>query len=110
MSHYGVITTKSENGDRTNIGVVVFSNDGKQFGCRIAPIAFAKHRGDWPEDDDGEWVKGWAEEWATVELYKKRIETTGHAMSFLQLGPLGGSLSAPEVLLATIYARFVRET
>jgi hypothetical protein len=62
MSKYVVIKTGDPvRGEHTNIGVIVFDDDGNQHSYRLDDLARAKARGDYPAADPGEWISRWAE-------------------------------------------------
>lgn len=112
MSKYTIVSVgDAARGERTNIGIIVFGPDGKQYGRRLANLNRARRRGDWPAEtwmDEAE-IDRWAADFDSEETYHRRIDTFGHCMSQIQVGPLCGSLCQPDELLADTYPRFVTE-
>lgn len=112
MSRYCVIrAVDGETGDSTNIGVIVFGEDGKQHGHRIAPMTRAIRRGDL-QGDAVEWgarVEDLATSLDCLDSYNRLVDSMGHAMSCLKVGVLAGSTLSPDKLLTFVYPKMVKD-
>jgi hypothetical protein len=74
----------------TNIGIIVFDENGKQFYSRI-DITRAQKRGDLPADCEfTERLKDYPKRFPTTEQVMQALKSTPHAMSCVQITePLG---------------------
>jgi len=109
MSRYSlIIVGDSLTGEHTNIGAIVFGDDGKYFGHRIGSLDRAKRRGDWPADNDGEFLDNWAGSISSVEVLERKFESIGHAMSCNQFMSLCGSTMPPAALLDYVMSHLIK--
>lgn len=78
--------TATKNEEWTNIGFMIFDNDGKQILCRIGPLSRAIYRGDLTEETQ-KFVdlNQYGKKYQTIDDVYRSLDSLGHLMGKIQI-------------------------
>lgn len=113
MAMYSVIYVINHNRvtEHTNVGVLIYGDDGKLFGHRVEGPERAVARGDLAAERtdyiNAEYFSALCQQKATVDTLKRTFESMGHAMSSVQFRDLLPTITADQEALDRLFNTFV---
>jgi hypothetical protein len=110
LSFYSMIhSLNGKTCEFTVIGVLIFDDQGNYNSHRLTDLSRAIRRGDYPEDGDTEWLRGYIESFTSIGVLEKSADSVGHAMGTIQFTRVSGALLAPEDLVNLIWDKRIIE-